>query len=348
MENQVSSTTATSEAQTSSNASQSATTAPTQQSVAPQGQANSTQVDNGQAGQAQPQANQQQNVQGQVEQAPNVSKFDEATSEWLRSKGYDANNLDVNKIISSYQNAEKALTQAFQERAKQPTQQMQQLPVQQDPSELVTAQPTQEMSPLEEFEALQNYQEQLACAYNGVADINALRQTNPELYDQLWRNRQEGQQKAFFEMQAWKEEQNQKAIQKQQAELAFKNQMNQAESAMKANLLNLSNGYPELQAHFDQYGINKLLNHFEDQWAVPRELILSNPEFANLLATATRGMHLLKNLDSHDQEVKNSYDKELKNQKQAVLPGATLGQDSAINTFAKFAQKVGSGVSITD
>ena len=288
-------------------------------------------TDEGQTTDGKPAPKDEGKGQGQKPPAqPAAVGIDGQYAEMLKAQGIDPADVAkpevLNKLLGNYHQMQAQFTRDKQAAAAQKalTEAQSVLP---KPEVTAGDEPKLE-SPLEQFEAAWEFSLRPFLAAAGVQNMDELRAKDPEAAADYQRQYLLKRQTAWEENQEWKQTQAFKQAEQQKKEIQFQNDMAQAKSMAQANLAEAKKALPKLEESFKAHGIEDLLKHLEDHYTIPRDFLLSDKKWTEMLAKAAHAMDVVANMDDHDQEVRENYRKDREKQNAARLPRGAGGAET--------------------
>lgn len=259
----------------------------------------------------------------QGEKAPFV--VDQNVSEFLKAKGVDPTSLTTGdglvKLVDMYKNIEREHTKLAQKiKAEQTLKEAESvLP------KKIDAQEQPKLTPMQEFEEAHQWFVNQALERFGVGSFDDLIEVAPKEWSKLQRAYQDGLRQAQMDEQNYHADKARQELAKQQKEIELRKNFEDAEFYTKNNLAELKRDFETIDEEFEKTGVNNLLKWLEDTHTLPKTYVLSNPVAAKFLAQAAKGMALLRDIESHNEKVRQEYDKQLKKQSSAKLVDTSTG-----------------------
>lgn len=292
----------------------------------------------------------QQTPPAQTQQSQPVAKWDPAHENWLKSKGMDltkfdpANDAHV-QLVKNALSAESQMTKAIQA-AKAPQQPPS--PQTQPTPPAAPKQSIEDMSPLEQFDAIHKYEREKLLDRLRVTE-QEFREARPDLWEEMNEEYRNGRQQAWEQTQEWKAEKSQRDAAKKSEETKFAAEMSRLTQAMENNLVVARSKNPQFDQVFSESGFDKLFDALDKTYALPKQFILSDPAILNLFVSAAEAIAYQKQEPSRKETWQQEYEAKVAKAKGAQLPPASangnmMQQNSTIPQSAHWSQKLASAI----
>jgi len=278
-------------------------------------------------------------------------KLDPELQKFFTDKGLDipeelATNDHVQKLADMYRNLE-SMSSKKQSEYESKLREIEAAQRRKEADDVVNSESDKEdLSPLDTVE--QQYEQALDYQLSvlGVENLEDLREQYPQVYENFRASFQQAKDRAYREMFKWEKQRETKQAEQRELEQKLKTEWDQAKSTVAENLQAAAKEIPNIQEVFADSGVNKHLTYMSETTGVPVEFFLADKQTFDFFSNVAKMHDFVKNIDKRDSKLRQSWEKELLNAKQAEMPSAsdTLPDEHR----ALQGRRLGAGVSLLE
>ena len=255
------------------------------------------------------------------------SPFSEDMQKFIQSKGLDLNNLQPEKLIDMYMNAEKRMNDALREKdlfAKS----VEQKQIQKAADKVLSAgqeDAPQKLSPLQSVDQDYNNALQNLMHLHGVNDVNDM--YGDPVMSQAIANLNsiynDAREEALLAEVDWRFQQREESEQQKSSEQAIREEYEKVKEIAQGRMAEYEKAHPEIMNDFVKYGANDFVEYLSKTTNVPVEYFAAAEPFLKFLVDSTNAMKQLEGLPERDGKIKSDIEKGIARAKGAEMASPT-------------------------